>query len=320
MKPAYYNEVDGYAAAWLRNLVSTGFIPAGDVDERDIRDVAPSDLSGYGQCHFFAGIGVWSYALRLAGWPDDRAVWTGSCPCQPFSTAGRSAGFADKRHLWPHWHHLIEIRRPPIVFGEQVESKDGLKWFDLVQADLEGSNYACGAVDICAAGVGAPHIRQRLWFVGVADDSERRAAVAGGDISDRPSSRWDQGDRQLGEHRQTGGMGDAQRLGTWRDAGAIIEAEGRSGVRAECYDTRPSSVAGPVNGFWRGADWIPCRDDKCRPVEPGTFPLVDGAAFSLDGSGTLAGKSRAKTLKGFGNAIVPQVAAEVIAAFMETTP
>ncbi|KAB2709702.1 DNA cytosine methyltransferase [Brucella intermedia] len=163
---AYYNEFDPKAAAWLRELIKAGHIAAGDVDERSIVDIRPSDLIGYTQCHFFAGIGVWSYALRRAGWPDDRPVWTGSCPCQPFSAAGKGAGFTDERHLWPHFHWLIENCRPPVVFGEQVASKDGLGWFDLVQADMEGTGYSCGAVDTCAAGFGAPHIRQRLWWVG----------------------------------------------------------------------------------------------------------------------------------------------------------
>lgn len=171
---AYYNEIDPYKAEWLRNLIAAGLIAPGHVDETDIRDIAPDDLAGFTQCHFFAGIGVWSHALRLAGWPDDAPVWTASCPCQPFSAAGRRAGAADERHLWPHLHWLIARCRPRIVFGEQVASRDGLAWFDIVHADLEAEAYACGAVDLCAAGLGAPHIRQRLFWMAYADSPGER--------------------------------------------------------------------------------------------------------------------------------------------------
>lgn len=166
---AYYNEIDPYAVQWLRNLIAEGHIADGVVDDRSIEEVEPDDLKEFTQCHFFAGIGAWSYALRLAGWPDDRPVWTGSCPCQPFSVAGKAGGFADERHLWPSFHHLIKERRPAAIFGEQVASKDGLAWLDLVQTDLEGEGYAVGAADLCAAGVGAPHIRQRLYWAADAD-------------------------------------------------------------------------------------------------------------------------------------------------------
>ncbi len=168
---AYYNEVDPYAAEWLRNLILCGLIAPGDVDERSIEDVTPADLRGYTQCHFFAGIGVWSYALRMAQWPDSRPVWTGSCPCQPFSVAGATAGMRDELHLWPAWHWLIAQCRPPVVFGEQVEAAIRHGWLDLVQADMEGIGYAFAPVGIPAAGVGAPHIRQRLWFVADADET-----------------------------------------------------------------------------------------------------------------------------------------------------
>jgi len=168
----YYNEHDPFAAAWLRELICAGHIPFGVVDERSIEDITPADLVGYTQVHFFAGIGGWSLALQLAGWPEDRPVWTGSCPCQPFSTAGKGDGFDDERHLWPSWFHLIRECRPPVIFGEQVEAAINHKWLDLVQDDMEGEGYAFGALGLPAACVGAPHIRQRLWFV--ADSTGKR--------------------------------------------------------------------------------------------------------------------------------------------------
>ncbi|MER5008425.1 DNA cytosine methyltransferase [Morganella morganii] len=174
MATAYYNENDPLAAQWLRNLIVAGHIAPGVVDERSIEDVTPDDLRGFTQCHFFAGVGVWSLALRRAGWPDDKSVWTGSCPCQPFSAAGKGSGFADERHLWPAFFHLISECKPGIIFGEQVASKDGLGWLDLVQADLEAKGYSTAAIDLCAAGFGAPHIRQRLFWVADADNQRRK--------------------------------------------------------------------------------------------------------------------------------------------------
>ena len=165
MKFAYYNEIDLYCAEWLRNLIKAGYIPDGEVDTRSIEDVCGDDLKEYGQCHFFAGIGGWPYAARLAGISDDEPIWTGSCPCQPLSSAGQRKGHADERHLWPAFHALIAERRPAKVFGEQVASRLGREWLAGVRADLEHLGYAVGAADLPAAGLGAPHIRQRLWWM-----------------------------------------------------------------------------------------------------------------------------------------------------------
>src|SRR5580704_13477207 len=116
----YYNDVDPFCCNWLRNLCAEGLIPNGRVHEASIHQLAAPQVLGRRQCHFFAGIGGWAYALRLAGWPEDLGVWTASLPCQPFSEAGSRRGFADERHLWPVFRCLVEECRPPILLGEQV--------------------------------------------------------------------------------------------------------------------------------------------------------------------------------------------------------
>jgi DNA (cytosine-5)-methyltransferase 1 len=193
---AYYNENDPYAVRWLGNLVSGGHIANGRVDGRSIGEVGGEEVGG-GQAHFFAGIGVWSYALRLAGVPDDFPVWTGSCPCQPFSCAGRGLGVSDERHLWPEWFRLIRKCRPSLVFGEQVASKDGLAWLDSVHDDLEGEGYAVGAAVLCAPGVGAPHKRSRIYFVAHPNLKGGKGLVAlGGACEARPWGRFGEADLQ----------------------------------------------------------------------------------------------------------------------------
>lgn len=240
--PAYYNEIDPFASEWLKALISKGLIANGDVDTRSIVDVKPEDLRGYDQCHFFAGIGVWSYALRKAGWNDDLPFWTGSCPCQPFSAVGRGKGFKDSRHLWPYFYKLINECRPRYILGEQVSSPDGLAWFDLVSDNLESSNYAVGALDICAAGIGAPHIRQRLYWSAV-------LGVGDSDAKGLPGHpRY-----ELGKQER--------------------EAEGGSSPKTGIPCRRKA-----LGEEWRGCDWVGCKDGYWRPIESGTSPLAHGSA------------------------------------------
>lgn len=389
MKPAaYYNEIDPFAAQWLRNLIAAGHIAPGEVDERSIEDVTPDDLRGFTQCHFFAGIGVWSHSLRLAGWPDDRPVWTGSCPCQPFSAAGKGDGFADERHLWPHFFHLISECRPQHVFGEQVAASNSNAWFDLVQADLEGMGYAFGLVPFTSAGIGAPHIRERAYWVANADSvvSDRRGDVRapgrdeysnGGDdvrLADANHDRQQPGQGagcrcqcaeqgiDIGRGGENGGLGNANvarleglsgndcaagREGATGPAASPGVHDGLANTEGSRRRERIENIAGvrignteegtagrfakhggmvdefrtlEVNGFWRDADWLLCRDGKCRPVEPGTFPLVDGAAARMGrvepGVARVASSNRVGRLKGYGNAINAQAAAAFIRAYM----
>lgn len=355
---AYYNEIDPFAAQWLRNLINAGHIAPGIVDERSIEDVYPSDLRGFTQCHFFAGIGVWSHALRAAGWSDDRPVWTGSCPCQPFSAAGQGAGFDDERHLWPHFHHLIKECRPAIVLGEQVASKDADPWIDLVCDDLEALGYSFGAIPFPAAGVGAPHIRDRLYWVADAKQHSGGSQAAPADHRQPQAVRpadWAGGcggslgglADTSGERVRAKGLAapgatpqgmrgtDGQREQLWPDAGAgdtssperVADTKHDGCGGQESHQAKPNGnranfgildrghfapqgqpATSPTNGYWRNADWLLCRDGRWRPVEPGTFPLVNGAP------------ARVGRLRAYGNAINAKAAQVFIECLMDCTP
>lgn len=331
----YYNDFDKKACAWLRELIKAGLIPDGVVDERSITDVTADDLRGFTQCHFFAGIGGWARALQIAGWGEDRPVWTGSCPCQPFSTAGKQAGKSDERHLWPAFAKLIAECKPPVVFGEQVESAIKHGWIDDLQADLEREDYAVGFAVLGAHSVGAPHIRQRLYWVANSskpglerfsgdgdsgDKSRRELQESAGSVAEGCEfSRLADSDRQQRNRARITRAGWGLQSSDSNNADGVANTDGNglqpwerddktaghgdTVTAAGCNDRQGSTCQ--ANSIWATPDWLFCRDGKWRPVESGTFPLANGIP------------GRVGLLRGYGNAIVPQVAAEFIRAFME---
>lgn len=312
----YYNEFDPFAAAWLRELICNGHIPFGVVDDRDIKDVTPADLVGYTQCHFFAGIGGWSLALQLAGWPKDRPVWTGSPPCQPFSSAGKQKGKDDLRHLWPKFFDLIRECHPPVIFGEQVAASIGHGWFDDLQTDLEAEGYAAGMVVLPACSVGAFHRRDRLFYVAdsIGERHDRQHSLL---LREEPG-RNQQDCAETSGCRETGDVDNPISKRRYESGNDHPEHDGKfSGTTGETdpvADTDDKGSQGwssvqqcPIElTTWAGGlvDWIRCSDGKARPVKPTIQPLAHGIP------------NRVGILRGAGNAIVPQVAAEVIKAYM----
>lgn len=282
---AYYNEFNPESAAMLRQLIADGICAPGDVDERSITEVSPDDLRDYTQCHFFAGIGGWSIALRLTGWPDDRPVWTGSAPCQPFSSAGRQKGKDDERHLFPVWLGLIRECRPATIFGEQVASAVAHGWLDDVYQGLEAEGYAVGAAVLPACSVGAPHRRDRLWFVAHAADA--RLSQRGEPPLGRPEPQ-----SQLERCSGYDNVDNTQQPGLEGQPGHDGTAAGRQ---------KPQRPA-PTAGFWGSGIWHHCPDQKHRLVEPSISLLANGV------------QHRRPIIHALGNAIVPQVAAEFIRA------
>ena len=231
-------------------------------------------------------------------------------------TAGQRNSVNDPRHLWPVWFGLIAERNPRVVFGEQVASTDGYAWLDIVFDDLEAMRYAFAPLVLPAAGFGAPHGRHRIYFV-ANTSSERRQQIS------------------------RSAPGDEGKNGRRAKTDNVIEGDG-SALRLEHADSagnneRPSSgeqplcderceVAGAVefpeseqarisrlarerratSGYWRNADWIPCRGEKWRAIEPGTFPLAHGVASRMD------------KIRAYGNAICAPEAIEFVSAYMDT--
>ncbi|RYF31378.1 MAG: DNA cytosine methyltransferase [Comamonadaceae bacterium] len=357
----YLNEFDPKAAAWLRELMKGGHIPDGYVDERSITDVDPTELAGFTQLHFFAGVGGWPIAARHAGWPDDRGLVTGSCPCQPFSVAGKGAGTADARHLWPDFFRIIRAFRPACIMGEQVAAAVGKGWFLGVRTDLESIGYDARGIVVPACAVNAPHRRDRLWFAagsrtvgdaggvgssprvsGSQSRDERLAGVPvnpngpGGGVLEYLQSLGRREGRPESELRggrtaiASAGVSDCDlgdlpgERGNGRQGAA--ESSGRAGAQAgsSCRDVAARDshrcATGNRNGsttghrdtaaaaHWAGAKWLVSHDGKARRVEPSIPLLVDGLP------------ARAPLLRGYGNAIVPAIAAEMMSAWMEEFP
>lgn len=312
----YYNEWDKGAAAWLRELINNKLIPYGYVDERSITEVTPSDLEGFTQCHFFAGIGGWPLALQLAGIPASTRLWTGSPPCQPFSTAGKQLGQFDERHLAPVFLNLVSKCKPPVLFGEQVAAAIGKSWMCDLQTHLEREDYAVGFTVLPACSVGAPHKRDRLFFgahnLAYTDNTRPQGREGMSERSDQQSAgagSVESGLAHTSMHGHTTTQKPIHVRQMEQQPGWANRSHQCEQLTTECSAESCRLVGtstNPYHGFWSDADWLGCRDGKFRPVEPGTFPLANGIP------------ARVGRLRGYGNAIVPQVAAEFVKAFMES--
>jgi DNA (cytosine-5)-methyltransferase 1 len=366
---AYYNDIDAYCCSWLSRLIAASELPGGTVDERSIADVTKQDLEGYRQCHFFAGIGGWPLALRLAGWPLGRSIWTGSCPCQPYSCAGKQKGAEDSRDLWPAFFRLVRECHPHTITGEQVAGAIGHGWLDRIQRDLEAEGYSVGHCVLGAHSVGAPHIRQRLYWIacrelGDADGARLRTrgravgCVGGKTWKSVPATRGKidglADTATSGQSGRTGagctdgqeagdgcGMGNAARDDQQRDSESAMYREGEpsGGSGGIMADTSRAGLSGlPLESArnertatersgWTDYRLVNCRDGKSRRIsaQPGDEPLAARLPRSLGPGGTreqrvelvAAKANRVGRLRGYGNAIVPQVAAEFIRTFME---
>jgi DNA (cytosine-5)-methyltransferase 1 len=305
----FFNEFESFPAQWIRNY----FNEEVTVDERSIHEINPDELDGFQRVHLFAGVSGWEIALRQAEWPTDVPVWSGSCPCQPFSAAGLGKGTADDRHLWPEFLRLVTACRPPHVFGEQVSGRkvtgklytprawerlepearraareaDAESWFRHVQTDLEGIGYIVGHCVFPACGFGAAHLRQRLyWYARLLDDteSERREVCHTEDKREThaPINASPDSSNRCTDERGCDARYVADSLSKGLEGYSRYENDGEKPRRHTEKTPRPVAEScpldgpGPTNGFWGTVDWIFCRDYKWRPVEPGSSPLAYG--------------------------------------------
>lgn len=338
---AYYNDHDKKVCAWLEQLIKNGDITKGDVDDRSITEVKPSDIAGYDRVHLFAGIGTWDYALNQAGW-GDRPVLTASLPCQPFSAAGKGLGKEDERHLLPQAVDLIIKSGIDTIFGEQVERAIAHGWLDDLQAVMEAENYAVGHVVLGAHSVNSAHIRQRLYWVANSINNNGQRKIG---RSDGETENTEAGDRKnINESRQSCGTSDdvllladtnntrpqgrtraecSDQLSSWK-GGMVVGLANANGEQNNASDKGGLHTKSGCGCYECGIDWIFCRDNKYRPVKPGIKPLVDGSAGKLvRGSDTGAQieanntqEARSMRLKGYGNAIQAQTAEAFIRAFI----
>ena len=314
-------------AAWLRELIKSGLIPQGVVDERSIVEVKAKEVKGFTQCHFFAGIGGWSLALQLAGIPSTEKIWTGSCPCQSFSSAGERRGAEDERHLWPHLFRLIRECKPVAVVGEQVDKAVRFGWLDGVQADVEAESYTFGAVVLGAHSVRSPHKRNRIWWV--AESSKwRREAV-------RIQEGWRKGRQgKANKHRD-----DKKNAAIPVAAGNRMQARGSRPIEREERKPDRAINGGVIAGVsdaqgvgyayagtrqhqetdrdisrrrlelcrqWNEYTVIEFTDGTKRRSQPGVRCLAHGIS------------NRVAKVHGLGNAICPQTAAAFLIAWQQT--
>lgn len=218
-------------------------------------------------------------------------VLTGGFPCQPYSVAGKRLGKEDERHLWPEMLRAIREIEPSFVVGENVRGLvnwNGGLVFDEVQTDLENAGYEVIPFILPACAVGAPHRRDRVWFVAHANDirgdkqskstkQQRRTEI--GTTSKKSlcgEFLWNASDTKMPR-------GEGQR---------VTEQEQGEFNRFDCDDIRA--------GF------------KFFPTQPPICGGYDGLPYELDG--ITFSKWRNESIKAYGNAIVPQVAFEIFKA------
>jgi DNA (cytosine-5)-methyltransferase 1 len=222
-------------------------------------------------------------------------ILTGGFPCQPYSSAGKRLGKADERHLFPHMLRAIKEIKPRWVIGENVRGL--VNWgggmvFDEVCNDLESEGYEVQPFLIPAASVNAPHQRQRIWFIAYANDKggstrSRQVQSENGKISE-----WND---------------NAESCDTSYGDVTNTKSKGLFGLHKTGYE---NNINRQNTKIWGGTSRYSKENNFINfPTQSPICGGNDGLPRELDG--ITFPKWRKESIKGFGNAIVPQVAFEI---------
>jgi DNA (cytosine-5)-methyltransferase 1 len=266
-------------------------------------------------------------------------VLTGGFPCQPYSTAGLRKGKADERHLFPEMLRAIKEIKPKWVIGENVRGL--VNWgggmvFDEVCNDLESEGYEVQPFLIPAASVNAPHQRQRIWFIAYANDKggstrSRQVQSENGKISEW-NDNAESCDTSYGvitnpiglrlEHIKEGGNIYNSTSKTQRERSESSKPFEANGNNGDVTNTKSKGLFGlHKTGYenninrqntkiWGGTSRYSKENNFINfPTQSPICGGNDGLPRELDG--ITFPKWRKESIKGFGNAIVPQVAYEI---------
>lgn len=266
-------------------------------------------------------------------------VLTGGFPCQPYSVAGKRLGKEDERHLWPEMLRAIREIEPRFVVGENVRGLvnwNGGLVFDEVQTDLENAGYEVIPFILPACAVGAPHRRDRVWFVAHRNERSNGSSGTSGKTEGNGSQNNDEPESGRTEGQFNIGRGEFLRVDTDTNRESVIEETERgreiSSQEREKIRNEYKTMGGTKNAF----DTKMPRGDGQRITEqeqgqfnrfdceniragfkffPTQSPICggdDGLPDKLDG--ITFSKWRNESIKAYGNAIVPQVAFEIFKA------
>jgi DNA (cytosine-5)-methyltransferase 1 len=250
---------------------------------------------------------------------------TGGFPCQPFSAAGVRRGTSDERYLWPEMLRVIRLSKPQWVIAENVGGlltmQDGMV-FEQVCLDLEAAGYEVQPFIIPAVAVNAPHRRDRVWFVGHSkhygqhgtEDAESNSKGANRDKAGQDELRQPQGAdslRQTTTNSNSPGLEEAraeqQTAGRRRSDRDVTNASSkgleRRSIERQGQHRQPNRIQQQQGSGW-DKDWIEVATELCS--------VDDGLPVELDGFKLSKSKHRAEQLKAYGNAIVPQVAIQIM--------